>query len=63
MYWEEFVLRLFIFDVFCQGIRPPGDKLKSQVTEAGGCKTGLQPEEDEDEKTMFGWIRFVLIVT
>ena len=34
LYWEEFVLKLFIFDVFCQGIRPPGDKLRSQVTEA-----------------------------
>ena len=37
---------LFIFDVFYQGIRPPGDKLRSQLTEAGGCKTSLQPEDE-----------------
>ena len=43
-YCEEFILMLFIFDVFYQGIRPPGDKLRSQLTEAGGCKTSLQPE-------------------
>ena len=32
--------------MFCQGIHPPGDKLRSQVMEAGGCKTGLQPEDE-----------------
>ena len=45
-YCEEFILMLFIFDVFYQGIRPPGDKLRSQLTEAGGCKTSLQPEDE-----------------